>query len=112
MGKQLPILPATAQPTGTAAEKFVYSRVFCRKGKSLPSPSHDRIFEVPRPTPILPTDMTEEALDEWAWVHVTLHTTAPENLSNFFASATAAPIKMVRTGKRPVPGGLDILRRC
>jgi hypothetical protein len=22
--------------------------------------------------PILPTDMTEEALDEWAWVHVTL----------------------------------------
>ena len=72
MGKQLPILPATAQPTGTAAEKFVYSRVFCHKENPSPLRLMIEFLKSRGQLPILPTDMTEEALDEWAWVHVTL----------------------------------------
>src|SRR6476659_1872890 len=72
MGKQLPILPATAQPTGTAAEKFIYSRVFCQKENPSPLRLMIEFLKSRGQLPILPTDMTEEALDEWAWVHVTL----------------------------------------
>ncbi len=72
MGKQLPILPATAQPTGTQAEKFIYSRVFCQKENPSPLRLMIEFLKSRGQLPILPPDMTDEALDEWAWVHVTL----------------------------------------
>jgi hypothetical protein len=72
MGKQLPILPATAQPTGTPAEKFIYSRVFCQKENPSPLRLMIDFLKSRGQLPILPSDMKEEALDEWAWVHVTL----------------------------------------
>ena len=72
MGKQLPILPATAQPAGTSAEKFIYSRVFCQKENPSPLRLMMEFLKSRGQLPILPSDMTDEALDEWAWVHVTL----------------------------------------
>ena len=72
MGKQLPILPATAQPAGTPAEKFIYSRVFCQKENPSPLRLMIDFLKSRGQLPILPSDMKEEALDEWAWVHVTL----------------------------------------
>ena len=72
MGKQLPILPAAAQPAGTAAEKFVYSRVFCQKENPSPLRLLIEFLKSRGQLPILPTEMSDEALDEWAWVYVTL----------------------------------------
>lgn len=72
MGKQLPILPATAQPAGTPAEKFIYSRVFCQKENPSPLRLMIDFLKSRGQLPILPSEMNEEALDEWAWVHVTL----------------------------------------
>ena len=72
MGKQLPILPATAQPAETSAEKFVYSRVFCQKENPSPLRLMIEFLQSRVQLPILPSDMTSEALDEWAWVHIAL----------------------------------------
>lgn len=72
MGKQLPILPAAAQPTGTPAEKFIYSRVFCQKENPSPLRLMIDFLKSRGQLPILPPDMTDEALDEWAWVHISL----------------------------------------
>ena len=72
MSKQLPILPATAQPTGTPAEKFIYSRVFCQKENPSPLRLMIEFLKSRGQLPILPADIKEEALDEWAWVHLTL----------------------------------------
>ena len=72
MGNQLPILPATAQPAGTPAEKFIYSRVFCQKENPSPLRLMIDFLKSRGQLPILPSEMNEEALDEWAWVHVTL----------------------------------------
>ena len=71
MGKQLPILPATAQPE-TAAEKFIYSRVFCHKRIPLTLRLMIDFLKSRGQLPILPPDaMNDEALDEWAWVRGT-----------------------------------------
>jgi hypothetical protein len=73
MGKELPILPASAQPAqGAAAEKFTYSRVFCQKENPPPLRLMIEFLKSRNQLPILPPDMKEEALDEWAWVHVAL----------------------------------------
>jgi hypothetical protein len=72
MGKQLPILPATAQPAGTPAEKFTYSRVFCQKENPSPLRLMIDFLKSRGQLPILPSDMTDEALDDWAWVHISL----------------------------------------
>ena len=78
MGKQLPILPATAQPTGTPAEKFIYSRVFCQKENPSPLRLMIDFLKSRGQLPILPSDMKEEGLDEWAWVHVDIPDTYTE----------------------------------
>ena len=72
MGKQLPILPATAQPTETPAEKFIYSRVFCQKENPSPLRLMIDFLKSRGQLPILPSEMKDESLDDWAWVHVTL----------------------------------------
>src|SRR5262245_65399908 len=72
MGKQLPILPATAQPTETPAEKFIYSRVFCEKENPSPLRLMIEFLKSRGQLPITPPDMKDEELDEWAWVHVAL----------------------------------------
>ena len=73
MGKELPILPSTAQPADAAqAEQYQYSRVFCQKENSPPLRLLLDFLKSRGQTPIAPPDMDEAMLDEWAWVQVTL----------------------------------------
>ena len=73
MGKELPILPASAQPAQTgAADKVLYSRVFCQKENSPPLRLLIEFLKSRGQLPILPPDMEEAALDEWAWAQVSL----------------------------------------
>jgi hypothetical protein len=74
MGKELPILPASAQPgQAPSAENVLYSRVFCQKENSPPLRLLIEFLKSRGQFPITPPDMEEAALDEWAWVHVALH---------------------------------------
>ncbi|BCA54887.1 hypothetical protein W02_20270 [Nitrospira sp. KM1] len=73
MGKELPILPASAQPAQAAPpEKVLYSRVFCQKESCPPLRLLIEFLKSRGQLPITPSEMEEASLDEWAWVHVTL----------------------------------------
>lgn len=73
MAKDLPILPATAQPTDDAqAEPHQYSRVFCQRENSPPLRVLLEFLTSRGQTPITPQNMDNSMLDEWAWVQVTL----------------------------------------
>ncbi|TKS60452.1 MAG: hypothetical protein EWM72_01342 [Nitrospira sp.] len=73
MGKELPILPASAQPaTSEQAESFIYSRVFCQKENSPPLRLLIDFLKARGHTPIVPANIDEAVLDEWAWVQVAL----------------------------------------
>ena len=73
MAKDLPILPATDQPTDDAqAEPHQYSRVFCQKENSPPLRVLLEFLTSRGQTPITPPNMDNNMLDEWAWVQVTL----------------------------------------
>lgn len=72
MAKHLPILPSTAQPTEGAAENFLHSRVFCQKENSPPLRLLIEFLKSRGQSPILPPNLDDAALDEWAWVQVTL----------------------------------------
>lgn len=73
MGKELPIIPSPAEPaaqeqTGT----YLYSRVFCQKENSPPLRLLLEFLKSRGQSPITPPDMEKTALDEWAWVQVSL----------------------------------------
>ncbi len=72
MGKELPILPSTAQPAEAKAENFLYSRVFCQKDNSPPLRLLLEFLKSRGQTPITPSNLDDAALDEWAWVQVSL----------------------------------------
>lgn len=73
MGKDLPILSAsTAQPDAEQAEDVVYTRVFCRKENSPPLKLLIEFLQSRGQSPILPAQLDETVLEEWAWVHVAL----------------------------------------
>ena len=73
MGKELPILPTSAQSaTSEQAESFIYSRVFCQKENSPPLRLLIDFLKACGQAPILPSNIDETALDEWAWVQVAL----------------------------------------
>lgn len=72
MAKQLPILPSATQPSEGTAENFLYSRVFCQKENSPPLRLLIEFLKSRGQSPILPPNLDDAALDEWAWVQVTL----------------------------------------
>lgn len=73
MARELPILPATAQPAeGTAPEAVIYSRVFCKNENAPPLRLLVEFLKSRGQLPILPPDMSEAMLDDWAWVQVIL----------------------------------------
>src|SRR5262245_3849125 len=73
MAKELPILPASAQPAeGPPTEKFTYSRVFCQKENSPPLRLLIEFLKSRGQSPITPPGLDEAALDEWAWFQVNL----------------------------------------
>ena len=73
MAKELPILPSTSQPADEAqTEPYQYSRVFCQKENSPPLRLLLEFLKSHGQTPIMPPNMEDTMLDEWAWVQVTL----------------------------------------
>lgn len=72
MGKELPIVPSTAQPsTQEQQEGLTYSRVFCLREDSPPLRLLLDFLKSRGQTP-LHAKMDQEALDDWAWVQITL----------------------------------------
>lgn len=73
MGKELPILPlGTETPASEQDESFLYSRVFCQKENSPPLRLVIDFLKSRGQSPILPTNLEEGALEEWAWVQIAL----------------------------------------
>jgi hypothetical protein len=72
MGKELPILPSAPQlPETTEQDLFIYSRVFCRRENSPPLRLLLDFLRSRGQVPLVPK-MDPAALDEWAWVQVSL----------------------------------------
>lgn len=69
MGKELPVIPASAQPE--QKEEFAYSRIFCGRENSPPLRLLLDFLKSKGQTPLVPK-MDPAALDEWAWVQVSL----------------------------------------
>src|SRR5262245_60974892 len=73
MGKELPILPATPHSTTEEQpEAFVYSRVFCQKENSSPLRLLIDFLKARGQAPIVPPNVDDAALDDWAWVQLSL----------------------------------------
>ncbi len=72
MGKDLPIVPSAAIPeTAEQKETLTFCRVFCIKENSPPLRLLLDYLKSRGQIP-LHAKMDPEALDDWAWVHVTL----------------------------------------
>jgi hypothetical protein len=73
MGKDLPILHlGTSSQASEQRERVLYSRVFCQRENSPPLRLLIDFLNVRGQTPIVPPDLQDGALDEWAWVQVAL----------------------------------------
>ncbi len=72
MGKELPIVPSVTQPsTPEQQETLSYTRVFCIRENSPPLRLLLDFLKSKGQVPLHPK-MDPAALDEWAWVQVTL----------------------------------------
>jgi hypothetical protein len=72
MGKELPILPSPPQGTQPGDnETFLYSRVFCTRENSPPLRLLLDYLKSKGQIPLIPK-VDPAALDEWAWVQITL----------------------------------------
>jgi hypothetical protein len=69
MSKELPILPSGLPESN---ESLIYSRVFCQKENSPPLRLLIDFLKAHGQTPIVPSVVDDEALNEWAWVQVAL----------------------------------------
>lgn len=73
MGKELPIVSTGGAPSAPAQvqEQFVYSRVFCGRDNSPPLRLLLDFLKSKGQIPLIPK-MDSAALDDWAWVQVSL----------------------------------------
>lgn len=72
MGKELPVVPSPPQPQQPgAAEVAVYSRVFCGRENSPPLRLLLDFLKAKGQIPLIPK-MDPAALDDWAWVQISL----------------------------------------
>lgn len=73
MGKELPVLPlGESGQTSEQPENVLYSRVFCQKENSPPLRLLIDFLKSRGQTPIVPRNLEEGALEEWAWVQIAL----------------------------------------
>lgn len=73
MSKDLPILPLGADSQAPEQlDDILYTRVFCQKENSPPLQLLIDFLKSRGQTPIVPVDLQQGALEEWAWVQVTL----------------------------------------
>lgn len=73
MGKDLPILSVSTSQSGVEqSDSFIYARVFCQKENSPPLKLMIEFLRSRGQSPILPSQVDEAMLQEWAWVQVAL----------------------------------------
>jgi hypothetical protein len=73
MGKELPLLHLGKEESVPGeTESVLYSRVFCQKENSPPLQLLIDFLKSRGQSPILPPNLDEAVLQEWAWVHVAL----------------------------------------
>jgi hypothetical protein len=72
MAKELPIIPSPPQVAqAEATDSFIYSRVFCQRENSPPLRLLLDFLKSRGQVPLIPR-MDPAALDEWAWVQISL----------------------------------------
>ena len=72
MAKELPILPSPPQVAETnAGDQFLYTRVFCVRENSPPLKLLLDFLKSRGQVPLIPR-MDPEALDDWAWVQISI----------------------------------------
>ena len=71
MAKELPILPTPPSSQEGAQEEFLYTRVFCLRENSPPLKLLLDYLKSKGQIPLVPK-MDPAALDDWAWVHISL----------------------------------------
>lgn len=72
MGKELPIIASPGQPEPSAPkDEFTYCRVFCSRENSPPLRLLLDFLKSRGQVPLIPK-MDPEALDDWAWVRISL----------------------------------------
>ena len=71
MAKELPILPTPPSSQEGAQEEFLYTRVFCSRENSPPLKLLLDFLKSKGQLPLVP-NIDPAALDDWAWVHITL----------------------------------------
>lgn len=73
MGKDLPILSVSTSQSGVEqSDSFIYARVFCQKENSPPLKLLIEFLRSRGQNLILPSQVDEAMLQEWAWVQVAL----------------------------------------
>jgi hypothetical protein len=72
MGRELPILPSAPQvPQPTAQDTYLYCRVFCSREDAPPLRLLLDFLKAQGQIPLIPK-LDPAALDDWAWLHVSL----------------------------------------
>ena len=71
MAKELPILPTPPSSQEGAQEEFLYTRVFCSRENHPPLKLLLDFLKSKGQLPLVPK-IDPAALDDWAWVHITL----------------------------------------
>lgn len=71
MGKELPVVPAPTPVDPQSGEEYIFSRVFCLRENAPPLKLLLDFLRSRNQSPILPK-MEPEALEDWAWVQVSL----------------------------------------
>lgn len=73
VGRDLPILSVlTSQPSAEESDNFIYARVFCQKENSPPLKLLIEFLQSRGQSPIVPPNLDESVLQEWAWVQIAL----------------------------------------
>ncbi len=72
MAKELPVVPAAPVVDSNSGDSYVFTRVFCLRENASPLKLLIDFLRSRGQTPILPTNLAPEALEDWAWVQVSL----------------------------------------
>lgn len=72
MAKELPVVAAQPPVDPNTGEQYVFTRVFCLRENSPPLKLLLDFLRSRNQLPITPEQMTPDALEDWAWVQVSL----------------------------------------